>query len=279
MSTSAPTHPIPAAELLLAEAGWHTIDCISDLHLQQDGATWQTLRHYLRQTPAQALFLLGDIFEVWVGDDVLDDAGHAFEQQVADELATLAARGCQVLLMHGNRDFLLAQAFCERARARMLPDPSVLQLPDGERVLLSHGDALCIDDVAYMQFRQTVRNPAVQQQFLQQPLAARVAMTQQMRAQSDARKNALGVEGYADVDAELARAWLLAHDATTLIHGHTHRPGEHALQQPQDRCALRRIVLSDWELEPGHGPQRAQVLRWQAGSPDWQRLSPTAAAV
>ena len=161
----------------------------------------------------------------------------------------------------------------------MLPDPSVLQLPDGERVLLSHGDALCIDDVAYMQFRQTVRNPAVQQQFLQQPLAARVAMTQQMRAQSDARKNALGVEGYADVDAELARAWLLAHDATTLIHGHTHRPGEHALQQPQDRCALRRIVLSDWELEPGHGPQRAQVLRWQAGSPDWQRLSPAAAAV
>ena len=277
MSTPAPTHPIPDAELLLADAGWHTIDCISDLHLQQDGATWQALLGYLRQTPAQALFLLGDIFEVWIGDDVLQDSNHAFEQLVADELAALAARGCQVFLMHGNRDFLLAQAFCEHAQARLLPDPSVLQLPDGERVLLSHGDALCIDDVAYMQFRQTVRNPAVQQQFLQQPLAVRMAMTQQMRAQSDARKNELGVEGYADVDPALARAWLQAHDAATLIHGHTHRPGEHALHLPEDSCALPRIVLSDWQLEPGRGPQRAEVLRWQADQAGWQRLPPAAA--
>ena len=122
MSTSAPTHPIPAAELLLAEAGWHTIDCISDLHLQQDGATWQTLRHYLRQTPAQALFLLGDIFEMWVGDDVLGTPDHRFETDMAACLRARTGRS-PVYFMPGNRDFLVGTAFCEAAGVQMLADP------------------------------------------------------------------------------------------------------------------------------------------------------------
>ena len=195
--------------------------------------------------------------------------------------------------MHGNRDFLVGTAFCQAAGLVLLNDPCVLQLQattnDGAadadtdiihsatsgaaappRVLLSHGDALCIDDVAYMQFRQQVRNPAWQQVFLQQPLEQRLALAQQLRQQSSQRKNELGVEGYADVDTPLAVQWLHTHGCARLVHGHTHKPQDHILPATAENGQpLQRMVLSDWDLLAD--APRAEALRLQR-QPDggWQ---------
>ena len=175
-------------------AQWQTIDFVADLHLQQDDATWQVFARYLQQTPADAIFLLGDILELWAGDDALQHPSQAFARQLVQALQH-TSQSKTLYWMHGNRDFLVGTAFCQAAGLVLLNDPCVLQLQttthDGaadaetdiysaatsdtaaQRVLLSHGDALCIDDVAYMQFRQQVRNPAWQQVFLQQPLEQR----------------------------------------------------------------------------------------------------------
>jgi UDP-2,3-diacylglucosamine hydrolase len=234
---------------LVAPAAWHTVDLLSDLHLQaSDAATFDAWRGYLQTTPADAIFILGDLFEVWVGDDAA--AGPGFEAQCT-ELLRAAAERRPVFFMHGNRDFLVGAAFAAQCRLTLLDDPTVLVLHD-KRWLLSHGDLLCLEDAEYLQFRAQVRTPAWQSAFLARPLAERRALARSMRTQSEDRKRSPGMV-WADVDADAARAWLAQAGAATLIHGHTHKPATHALGD-----GLERIVLSDWDLT-AH-PARAQLL-------------------
>ena len=238
----------PFAELA-APAGWHTVDLLSDLHLQAgEPATFEAWRGYMETTPADAIFILGDLFEVWIGDDAAALPG--FEAQCAEVLRSTAQRR-PVFFMHGNRDFLLGPAFAAACGIALLADPTVLVL-HGERWLLSHGDELCLEDHEYLQFRAQVRSPDWQQAFLARPLEERRALARSMRTQSEDRKRSPDMV-WADVDPDAAREWLRRADARTLVHGHTHRPAEHDLGD-----GLRRIVLSDWDTA-AH-PPRAQLL-------------------
>jgi UDP-2,3-diacylglucosamine hydrolase len=245
---------------LHADAAWHRIDFISDLHLSADTPrTFDAWATYLRETPAEAVFILGDLFEVWVGDD---SRFEGFEAACAAVLREAAQKRC-VAFMAGNRDFLVGDALLQACGVRRLADPTLLTA-FGQRVLLSHGDALCLDDVDYQRFRAMVRSPAWQQQFLAQPLEARRDYAQQVRQQSEARKRThASPEEWADVDVPEALRWLQSAASTTLVHGHTHRPAT----QPLGDSALRH-VLSDWELD--HPPHRAEVLRLSASG--FQRL-------
>jgi len=244
----------PAAAELAAPPGWRAVDCLSDLHLEAEvPQTLALLQGHLQATPADAVFILGDLFEVWVGDDAIDEPG-SFEAQ-ACEVLRQAAQRLPLYFMHGNRDFLVGPAFARHTGVTLLPDPTVLALA-GRRWLLTHGDALCLDDVQYQRFRALSRHPTWQAQLLARPLAERRATGRSARADSQARKDA-GTAVYADVDPGAALAWLLAARADALIHGHTHLPADHALGP-----AGTRHVLTDWE--PAASPPRAGVLRLTA---------------
>ncbi len=260
---------VPPMAVLQAPAAWRTVDFISDLHLSaEQPETFTAWQRYLVDTPADAVFMLGDIFEVWVGDDVLveaparkDTQEQSFERQCA---AVMAAAGKRLALffMHGNRDFLVGPQLMAQCQMRLLDDPTVLAF-GSQRWLLSHGDALCLDDVDYLTFRAQVRSPDWQAAFLAKPLAERQAIARALRARSEARKKTDAV--YADVDATAASAWLKAAGATTLLHGHTHRPGQHVLGSGQ-----QRLVLSDWDLQAQ--PPRAEVLRLNLDSGEFIRI-------
>ncbi len=246
---------------LLAPLSWRTVDFISDLHLQaSDMATFRGWQHYLESTPADAVFILGDLFEVWVGDDAIGEDLHApadgFDARCAQVMGEAAGR-LALFFMHGNRDFLVGQGLMDLCNATLLHDPTVLVFPAGtnRRWLLSHGDALCLDDTDYMQFRSQVRTDEWQRTFLARPLAERQAIARALREQSEARKKS-GVQ-YADVDTEAARQWLQAAGSHTLIHGHTHKPAVHDLGG-----GYSRVVLSDWDLAAP--APRAEVLRLTA---------------
>lgn len=255
----------PHIQPLAAPAHWRTVDFISDLHLSADEpATFDLWADYLARTQADAVLMLGDVFEVWVGDDAAAVPG-SFEARCLQALGHCRA---ELGFMHGNRDFLVGPGFLARHGLRFLPDPCLLHWPD-QRLLLSHGDLLCIDDLPYQRFRQQVRQPAWQRDFLTRPLAERQALARHMREQSQAQQ--ASTELWADVDPALARQWLLQAQAPTLIHGHTHRPADHTLPSGPQGQALQRRVLSDWHVD-AH-TRRAQVLRRQ---PDGrlQRLDP-----
>ncbi len=244
---------------LVAPSDWRTVDLISDLHLHAgEPATRDVWRAYLERAPApDALFILGDLFEVWVGDDVLDHA-HTPERIFVRDCVTALnrfARHRPVFFMAGNRDFLLGARALAASGMQGLDDPTVLAF-GGQRWLLSHGDAMCLADTDYLAFRAQVRGAAWQAAFLGKPLAEREAIARDLRARSEARKKELGHDPglWADVDADAACGALRAARATTLIHGHTHRPGDHALGD-----GLQRIVLSDWDARAR--PARAEVLR------------------
>ena len=233
------------------------VDFISDLHLHASAPeTLLAWQHYMEHTAAQAVFILGDLFEVWVGDDVVGPVakstsdGDSFEDRCAQTLARCAAQR-DVFFMRGNRDFLVGEAFTRACGMQLLDDPTILDFA-GQRWMLSHGDALCLADTDYLQFRALVRGAAWQQEFLGQPLVQRKAIARGLRERSEARKRSHPV--WFDVDAQAAVGWLKSADATGLIHGHTHRPADHDLGGN-----LRRIVLSDWDLRSD--PPRAQVLR------------------
>lgn len=231
-------------------AHWRRIDFVSDLHLHAaDGATVEAWHQYLAGHGADALFILGDLFEAWIGDDAAADPD-SFEGRAAEALLA-ASRRVPLFLLHGNRDFLIGAALAARCQLTLLDDPCLLALP-GQSWLLSHGDALCLGDHDYLAFRRQVRSAAWQQAFLARPLSERRTIARELRERSEAHKAAQSV--WHDVDADAARTALAAHGAVTLLHGHTHRPGEHALG-----AGLRRIVLSDWDLRAR--PPRAQVLR------------------
>ena len=236
--------------ILSAPSRWQCIDFISDLHLHAaDASTAEALHNYLATTQADAVFLLGDVFEVWVGDDILFGT-HSFEFQVANWLKQASER-LDVFLMHGNRDFLMGAALVQACGATLLPDPTVLAF-ESEKWLLSHGDALCLEDKAYMQFRQQVRSDEWRSGFLAKPLHERQAIARSLRTQSEATKQRSEV--YADVDTPAALAWLNEHGCHTLLHGHTHKPGQHTLAP-----GYLRVVLSDWDLTAP--VPRAEVLR------------------
>lgn len=219
---------------------------ISDLHLDAERPQITELfGRFVRDEArgADALYILGDLFEAWVGDDDPSETG-AF---VAHELKTLADSGVPVYFIRGNRDFLLGQDYARRAGMSVLPDPAVVSLY-GHPTLIGHGDLLCTDDVAYQQFRAQTRHPAWQAQFLSQPLAARLAFAQQARAASKAHQAGLRDDGrmetITDVSPATVAETFARYGIDRMIHGHTHRPAVHELDVAGRAC--RRIVLGDW---------------------------------
>lgn len=243
-----PRATAPTFGRLQAPAAWQTVDLISDLHLQaSEPATFEAWRDYMASTPADAVLILGDLFEVWVGDDAAEQ--DPFLQSCAQVLRQTAQR-LHTAFMPGNRDFLVGSAFLSYCGVEALSDPCLLQWGD-QRILLSHGDALCLDDSAYQAFRQQVRHADWQTEFLAKPLHERLALARAMRMQSESQKHSGTV--YADADAQMALNWLNTAGADRLVHGHTHQPADHPLGTGQ------RHVLSDWSLD--HVPSRAQVFR------------------
>ena len=223
---------------------------ISDLHLEADrpdiGDQFLALLRGEAQD-AEALYILGDFFEAWVGDDDPDEHYAVIKKS----LRTLVDRGVPVYFMHGNRDFMIGEKFAEETGVTILADPCPIEFY-GKRVLLSHGDALCVDDVEYQQVRAMTRNPEWQAMMLAKPLEERLAIAKHARAQSVAR-NATLDEEIMDVNAEEVCKVIGEHGVDILLHGHTHRPGIHAVEV-DDRIA-RRVVLGDWY-------EQGSVLRW-----------------
>lgn len=246
-----------------AAPSWRAIDLMSDLHLQANQpATFAAWQHHMAHTPADAVFILGDLFEVWVGDDICHSPNTpegVFAQQCLTVLQAAAQR-LALFVMHGNRDFLLGDDFARQSGCTLLADPCVLNF-DGQRLLLSHGDALCLGDVDYQHFRRQVRGAAWRTAFLAKPLAQRIAVAKGLREQSESLK-ADGAS-YADADPAMVAQWLQAAQATTLIHGHTHQPADHSFTTSTG-LTLQRRVLSDWDASAT--PPRGEVLRWTKGN-------------
>ena len=223
---------------------------ISDLHLDEARPLIvEEFERFLRDDArsAEALYILGDLFESWIGDD--DDRSLA--RSVAAALRRLGDAGVSVCFMHGNRDFLLGPDYAGRAGMHLLADPQVITL-DGEPALIMHGDTLCTDDVEYQKFRSLVRDPGWQEQFLARPLAERRAFAARARAESRSHTAAAKPE-IMDVNAAAVAASMRAHGVRRLIHGHTHRPATHRFAL--DGKPAERIVLGDWY---DHG----SVLTW-----------------
>ena len=215
---------------------------ISDLHLAPERP--QILDQFYAFVDdtargADALYVLGDLFEHWLGDDNHEDP---LNDSVAAAFAKLAQSGTAVFFMHGNRDLLVGEAFAKRAGARLLPDPTLIDL-HGTRTLLMHGDTLCTDDVEYLQFRAYARDPHNQQRFLGQSLEARRAEMEALRRRNINAKLGKSAE-IMDVNASAVEQVLREHGYPRLIHGHTHRPARHV--HHVDGHACERYVLADW---------------------------------
>lgn len=249
---------------------WQTVDFVSDLHLQaQEPETLKALASYLAQTPAQAVFILGDLFEVWIGDDALQ-SNDGIQHSVV-KLLHQASRRLDLFIMCGNRDFLMGRQLMDACGAQQLDDPSVLQA-GALRLLLTHGDALCLDDLPYQAFRTQVRGAVWRDGFLSQPLAQRLAQARQMRTQSEAQKLTLAQKQahWIDLDTKACLALLAAHGADHMVHGHTHHPARHDVGNGHARW-----VLSDWDL---HAPTpRADALRLHVAEGSIERVDLAAA--
>jgi UDP-2,3-diacylglucosamine hydrolase len=227
---------------------------VSDLHLGADSpAAIEQFLEFLaaHAAGAEALYILGDLFETWVGDDDRSSAA----QRVCTGLRSLTGSGVPCFVLHGNRDFLLGPGFAARSGCRLLGDPVVAEL-GGERVLLTHGDALCTDDHAYQELRTMVRDGAWQRRFLALPLAHREALADEARAGSRAH-TARTVPYIMDVNAAAVTAAFRAARTRRMIHGHTHRPGVHDCEV--DGAPAQRIVLGAWY-------EQGSYLRCERGS-------------
>ncbi|HSH98720.1 MAG: UDP-2,3-diacylglucosamine diphosphatase [Methylophilaceae bacterium] len=215
---------------------------ISDLHLcHTRPAITALFIEFLQSkaTQAKSLYILGDLFEYWAGDDDIDDPHH---RQVIDAIKVLSAN-TPVYFIHGNRDFLISNGFANASNITLLADPTLLQAY-GKRILISHGDELCTDDLAYQTFRTQVRNPAWQQQFLAQPLSSRKSQIEALRIRSETEKSQKS-EAIMDVNDDAVQALFKAYAyPDLLIHGHTHRPAKHLLEIDSHHC--ERWVLGDW---------------------------------
>lgn len=214
---------------------------VSDVHL--DASAPAAIEQFLSfldtyAKNAEALYILGDLFEVWIGDDEAD----ADKKVVAAALRALTTRGIACFVLHGNRDFLLGRGFCDETGCRLLPDPVVAEF-DGERVLLTHGDALCVDDHSYQELRSVVRTAPWQRRFLALPLADRELLANQARAGSR-QHTSRTIPKIMDVNSDaVAQAFRVA-EVRRMIHGHTHRPGIH--DTVIDGTPAQRIVLGAW---------------------------------
>lgn len=230
---------------------------ISDLHLEEKrpDITRAFLGFLQQQAPgADHLYILGDFFEAWIGDD----EHTPLQMEVANALKALAVSGTPVSLMHGNRDFLLGDDYCQQAGSALLPDPKVIDLY-GTPTLLMHGDSLCTADVEYQKFRTAMRNTQWQEMFLKRPLADRQTTARQLREISMA-KNQGKEEFIMDVTPEEVIRVMQEHGVRRLIHGHTHRPAIHELEV--NGAEAKRMVLGDWdqniwwlEVTPGREPE------------------------
>ena len=226
---------------------------VADLHLSSDTPEInQGFYRYLEHTApgADALYILGDLFDAWIGDDLLDANSHPLSDvahEVIRHLRRLSSDGTAVYLMHGNRDFLLGERFINACQAFLLPDIEEVEI-QGVPVVLLHGDSMCTQDEAYMAFRQQSRNPEWQAQMLALPLEQRVALAQSLRAQSG-EANANKAEAIMDVTPQEVIALMERHGLTTMIHGHTHRPKVHDLTV--EDVPAKRYVLGDWDAQHG----------------------------
>jgi UDP-2,3-diacylglucosamine hydrolase len=214
---------------------------ISDLHLDdRRPETTALLLDFLKNEAvgADALYILGDLFEFWLGDDVPSTCS----VEVAAELAALSKKGVECYFMHGNRDFLLQQDYADSAGLTLLPEEYLVDLY-GEQVLLMHGDSMCTDDIAYQQFRTLVRKPLWQQDFLAKTPQERLQVALQARDASAEHKGNVDM-GIMDVNPEQVQAAFERHGVYRMIHGHTHRPATHELSIGGQ--SAQRIVLGDW---------------------------------
>lgn len=216
---------------------------VSDLHLCRERP--QTTRLFLgflanQASEAHALYILGDLFEYWAGDDDIKDAHH---RPVIEAMRVLADSGHKLYFMHGNRDFLIGSGFADVSGAGLLPDPLIIDVC-GRPALITHGDMLCTDDVNYQVFRAQVRNLKWQTDFLAQPLDERKAQIEKLRSRSEQAKSYKD-EAIMDVNAGAVSELLRQHDyPPLLIHGHTHRPARHRIELDGRIC--ERVVLADW---------------------------------
>ncbi|WP_175953449.1 UDP-2,3-diacylglucosamine diphosphatase [Burkholderia sp. BCC0405] len=228
---------------------------LSDLHLSEAiPKTVAAFEHFVKYTAdsADSVFILGDLFEYWIGDDILDD--DPFAARMAALMHTFSERGIALYVMHGNRDFLLGRRFMKAAGAMLLPDPSLI-MAFGQRIVLAHGDAQCTADRGYQLFRRFARNRVAQWLFLAWPFRWRRALAQRMRSNSEAGR-ARPASAIYDVTREGVAALFRKSRASVIIHGHTHRPARH--MEPGGI----RWVLPDWDLD--HGRPRGGYLRVDA---------------
>ena len=236
---------------------------VSDIHLCAERPHITGLfEHFIAETApaAESLYILGDLFEYWIGDDQLD--GDPLARHIAGQLAALAASGTQIFFMHGNRDFLVGKRFAREAGLEILGDPTLIDI-DAAPVLLLHGDTLCTDDVAYQSFRGRVRNPEWQQAILATPTAERVALAQSIRSQSDIEKS-MKPDAIMDVNEDEVAETFRRFGYPVMVHGHTHRPAKH--EPSLDGHACVRWVLPDWHKVGGYlandnGQWLASVVR------------------
>lgn len=217
---------------------------ISDLHLDEKRPEiCRAFFHYLDHLPAdtEALYILGDFFEVWIGDD--DDS--PFHQSICNKLKSRTAAGLPIFFMHGNRDFLVGKYFELRTGCILIPDPLVIEYQQ-HTYLLMHGDTLCTEDTAYKTFREYIRNPETQAQLLKKTLQERRVIAQQLRETSQTESSNKSADIMDVTPSEVERI-MQNYDVKTLIHGHTHRPAIHSLLI--DNQPAERIVLGDWHTQ------------------------------
>ena len=248
------------------------IHFISDLHLAFDTPKiTQRFLRFLEKCTGQKLYIFGDFFEIWAGDDCLEDPKNSFVQEILNALQNATKKGVQIFLMHGNRDFLIGARFAAEAKITLLPDPFVLQL-NNAKLLLSHGDALCTEDVAYQAFRAQTRDKNWQAAFLQKPFAERESIAKALRAQSEAAKKAGQKSEYSQDVSDEAVLDLLAKNPSihALIHGHTHKPNNH--QHLINGQIIPRLVLSDWSDDFGEALYLDDTQNKAFSHADLQRL-------
>lgn len=226
---------------------------ISDLHLHEErpditGAFLAFLQQHAKH--AQALYILGDFFEVWIGDDAISP----FQRSIAQALSAVAASGTQIYLMHGNRDFLIGNDFCKLADCQLLADPSLIKLA-GESVLLMHGDSLCTSDKSYIRLRRVLRNPLILLILRNLPLRTRQRLAGDLRQKSKASTR-MKASDITDVNPEEVARVMAQYKVRTLIHGHTHRPAVHDLGNEK-----QRIVLGDWDAQGWYIEASASQLK------------------
>jgi UDP-2,3-diacylglucosamine hydrolase len=257
--------PLPLLFEVSVPDDWRAIDFISDLHLDLTlPKSFDAWAAHLLNTAADAVYILGDLFEVWVGDDARQ---RPFERRCVEVLAEATSRR-QVAFMAGNRDFLVGTAMLKECGLMALPDPTVLSAW-GQRVMLTHGDALCLADTDYQRFRSEVRGETWRHRFLALPLDERIGIAAGIRHASESRKQAAADPAlWADIDSAAAVAWMHAVGTAEMVHGHTHRPGSETLAP-----GYKRHVLSDWDLD--HAQPRAEVLRLTRDG--FRRIAPVTA--